>query len=171
MVNIYNELFLPPAPDKSCIHRSLLLWSLLLDVFCRRLETCTTSSWWASGERRRWRCLMMTWRTLSTARTQRTQVPHAHAWSHFESVRVRESCSPEDESQRAFQTSDGQVWRLHEWQRLPHEYLVNNKKAPSADTSFTDLMVGKSSWPCLAAKNKNLYLPLTYHLGSMHGKK
>lgn len=127
VVNIDNELFLPQAPDKSCIHQSLLIWSPLLDVFCRRLETCTTSSWWASGERRRWRCLMMTWRTLSTARTQRTQVPHAPAWSQFESVRVRDSCSPEDESQRAFQTSDGQVWRLHEWQRVSHEYLLNEK--------------------------------------------
>lgn len=45
-----------------------------LVVYCRRLETCTMSSSWASGERRRWRCLMMTWRTLLTARTRRTQV-------------------------------------------------------------------------------------------------
>lgn len=93
--NIDHEIFLPQAPDKSCIHRSLSIWSPRLNVFCRRLETCTTSSWWASGERRRWRCLTTTWRTCSTARTQRTQVPHACAWSRLESVRVRDSCSPE----------------------------------------------------------------------------
>lgn len=63
-------------------YRSLLIWSPFSDVFCRRSETCTTSSWWASGERRRWRCLMMTWRTLSTAKTQRTQVPHAYTLDH-----------------------------------------------------------------------------------------
>ncbi|XP_038554908.1 ecto-NOX disulfide-thiol exchanger 2-like [Micropterus salmoides] len=41
----------------------------------RRLETCTMSSLWESGEKRRWRCLMMTWRTppLPTAKTLRTQ--------------------------------------------------------------------------------------------------
>lgn len=72
--NIDHEISLPQAPDKSCIHRSLLIWSPRLNVFCRRLDTCTTSSWWASGERRRWRCLTTTWRTCSTARTRRTQV-------------------------------------------------------------------------------------------------
>lgn len=43
-------------------------------VFCRRSGTCTTSSWWASGGRRRWRCRTTTWRTSPTARTRRTQV-------------------------------------------------------------------------------------------------
>lgn len=117
--NIDHEIFLPRAPDKSCTRRSLLIWSPRLNVFCRRLETCTTSSWWASGERRRWRCLTTTWRTRSTARTQRTQVPNACAWSRFESVRVRDSYSPEDESQRALQTSDGQTAVLSEWMAAP----------------------------------------------------
>lgn len=117
--NIDHEIFLPQAPDKSCIHRSLLIWSPRLNVFCRRLETCTTSSWWASDERRRWRCLTTTWRTRSTARTRRTQVPNACAWSRFEPVRVRDSCSPEDESQRALRSSDGQTAGVSEWMAAP----------------------------------------------------
>lgn len=80
MFNIYSESKEPhchslqPAPAKIRFAYECCSDPPSLDVFCRRLETCTTSSWWASGVRRRWRCLMMTWRTLSIARTQKTQV-------------------------------------------------------------------------------------------------
>lgn len=64
-----------------------------------------------------------------------------HMHTLDESVRVRDSRCPEDESQRAFQTSDGQVWRLHEWQRVSHEYLLN-KKTPKC-TTLLDWLDGR----------------------------
>lgn len=136
------------------MHSLVLFSSPLLNVCCRRLETCTTSSWWASGERRRWRCLTMTWRTLWTARTRRTQVLRARAPSQHESVRMRASCSPDDKSQRALQTSDT---CRNDIACLTSIWWMKNTKGHRA--FLTDSRVEKYSCPHLAAKKKDLSLP------------
>ncbi len=46
----------------------------------RRSETSTTKSWWVSGERRKWRCRMMTWRTPRKARIRMIQVSIVTDW-------------------------------------------------------------------------------------------
>lgn len=174
--NIDNELFLPQVPDKSLIHQSLLVWSPLPNVFCRRLETCTTNSWWASGARRRWRCPTMTWRTPWTARTRRTQVEHARVRSHFEPVCVRDSSSPGGWVAERM-TSLRRTGVAHMSDGV---YLTSIWKSPKGlrgggHSKWGEKNVHVHVWQqqkylCLPLHLFQLRLVFSDHLGSMHGK-